>query len=77
MADVVPAQFFDLRTISSDWNLNCAVHGNVTMVIVFNNDLVNRCYCQACWEEQSVSKISRKVTFSQGGGPAPAAPLTR
>ena len=77
MADSVPAKFLDLATISSDWMLNCAVHGNVQMVIVFNNDLVNRSYCQQCWEESSVSKVSKKVTFVQGAGPAPAPAITR
>lgn len=77
MADTVPAQFLDLRTISSDWTLNCPVHGNVTMAIVFNNDIANRSYCQQCWEEQSVSKVSKKVTFNTNGGPQPAPAISR
>jgi hypothetical protein len=76
MADTVPAQFLDLASISSDWRLTCSVHGNVQMVIVFNNDILNRCYCQACWETDVV-RSSKKVTFTANGGPQPSAPLTR
>lgn len=76
MADTVPAQFMDLRSRSSDWVLNCATHGQVTMVIVFNDDIKNRAYCQACWEADVV-KTSRKVTFNANGGPEPSAAVTR
>jgi len=77
MADSVPAQFFDLASISSDWRLVCPTHGSVQMVIVFNNDITNRSYCQACWEIDSVAKASKKVTFNANGGPQPSAALTR
>lgn len=76
MADTVPARFMDLREISSDWRLKCPVHNYVTMVIVFNDDIKNRSYCQACWEIDSVAKASRKVTFEANGGPEPAAART-
>lgn len=76
MADTAPAQFLDLATLSSDWRLNCQTHGSVTMVIVFNNDIQNRCYCQACWETD-VAKSSKKVTFNANGGPLPSAALAR
>ena len=70
MADNAPARFMDLREISSDWRLNCSVHGDVTMVIVFNNDIKNRSFCQACWE-QDVVRASKKLTFRTNGGPEP------
>jgi hypothetical protein len=75
MADVVPARFMDLREISSDWRLNCSLHGNVTMVIVFNDDIKNRAYCQACFETDLL-RGSRKTTFDANGGPEPAAVRT-
>lgn len=76
MSDAVPARFMDLREISSDWRLSCPTHGNVTMIIVFNDDIKNRSYCQACWETDSVAKVSKKVTFNANGGPEPAVART-
>jgi hypothetical protein len=76
MADAVPAEFFDLATLSSDWRLNCPTHGKVQMVVVFNNDIANRSYCQACFET-GMATISKKTTFATNGGPAPAAATTR
>lgn len=75
MSDTVPARFMDLREISSDWRLTCPTHGNVQMIVVFNDDIKNRSYCQACFEVE-VAKLSRKVTFNANGGPEPAAAKT-
>lgn len=75
MADAVPARFMDLREISSDWRLTCSVHGSVTMIIVFNDDIKNRSFCQACFETDVV-RSSKKVTFNANGGPEPAAART-
>jgi len=75
MADTVPARFMDLREISSDWRLSCPTHGNVTMVIVFNDDLLNRAYCQQCFEDD-IAKTTKKTVFNANGGPQPAAART-
>lgn len=72
MSDTTPARFMDLRERSSDWTLTCPTHGNVKMVIVFNDDIENRSYCQACFEAE-VAKLSKKVTFNKNGGPEPTA----
>lgn len=68
--DTIPARFMDLRERSSDWRLTCPVHGNVTMVLVFNDDIKNRSFCQACFELDIV-RSSRKTTFNANGGPEP------
>lgn len=70
--DTVPARFMDLRERSSDWKLDCTVHGAVTMILVFNEDIANRSFCQQCFED-GMAKLSKKVTFNANGGPMPAA----
>lgn len=65
--DTTPMEAFDLRTISSDYRLNCGVHGQVNMALRFNGDW-NRLYCQDCFEVE-VAKLSRKVTLDTGAGP--------
>lgn len=69
--DNAPARFMDLREMSSDWRLTCALHGNVTMIVVFNGDIKDRAYCQACFEIDLL-RGARKTTFNANGGPEPA-----
>ena len=70
-SDIHPARFFDVREISSEYRLNCPVHGQVNFTVQFNQDF-NRTYCQDCFEVE-VAKMSRKVVFNPNGGPLPQA----